>query len=269
MRSLPSLVFVCLALAACRGSQSPPPRETAAPKVASVQPLPERITLDVGADRSAAGLIYIDGKTNLPDGIKLGVEIRLGRRLVAQDNSVFVRDAAFRTEGLNWAGRTIPPGRYKVTVLSYFTPVWQTPEILNLIGRGGLKLRGGPIVRENPDVHDSGNMLVHSVMLPLPAMSRESEAIALVRTAVLEVEGKGRSGERVDRAIEILKSTPDVRERHGWSAEHESGSVYRVSYDFIGGASGPQQAVWTADLATRKVRIANDHAKLLSYAPPR
>src|ERR1700693_1770501 len=50
------------------------------------------IKLNVRAERGQEGEIFIVGSTNLPDGMKLGVQITSERRLEAEDFEVVVRN---------------------------------------------------------------------------------------------------------------------------------------------------------------------------------
>ena len=51
----------------------------------------------------------------------------------------------------------------------------------------------------------------------------------------------------------------------GWSAKAESGNRYMVMFNFIDATAGESQAIWSADLGTKKVQYVNKSAKLFSW----
>lgn len=136
----------------CKDSASAPP--TAKPYT-----LPAVLTLDARAYRTDDGEIVISGTTNLPDGLKLWVEVEDGHlplgapQVVASDDAVFVKSGQFASAPLwrsvpntrftrkGWPKSVqvdyrlmpFPEGKFKVHFESYFNSSWQTHEVLTAL----------------------------------------------------------------------------------------------------------------------------------------
>jgi hypothetical protein len=67
--------------------------------------------------------------------------------------------------------------------------------------------------------------------------------------------------------VKLFMSAPGLSEAKGWSARAQGGAAYDVTYDFMNGDHGEQQAVWSADLQSGKVKYVNENAKLFSWTP--
>ena len=179
--------------------------------------LPSDITIDTVAERGQDGQIFLSGSTNLPDGIKIGVEIqdmkweesfkdfqgrtRRGTGL-SQDMSIIVDSGHFRSQGFRVKNTPYPPGPHKVHFFAYFNGVWQNNDILKLVGAGGKKLRGKIFKKSDPDVIDSDLTLDYTSSVLFPPMSQETVAINIVKNAILTVPDRGRSSMTVEKAIE-------------------------------------------------------------------
>jgi hypothetical protein len=270
------IVFAALVAAGCR-----PHAKKGAPAAAEhAYVLPAEIALDFGAERGDGGQVFIVGTTNLPDGTKLGAEVFVKHHLFAQDFDIFVSGGRFRSAGFSDGSRPIPPGNYDVHMLTYFNEVWQSPDILRMVGRGGANLKGNVIKFQDPDVIDSDKILDVTSALqfppleashpptttPSPSETGESKAIALVKRAMLTVDGS-RSATDIEENIALFMKNPELRPAAGWTAKNDSGAKYAVSYSFINGKLGEEQAIWEADIATKKVRYINKNAKYFSWTP--
>jgi hypothetical protein len=235
--------------------------------------------------------VIIEGRTNLPDGTKLGVEVPVRDGREAQD-FVFVKSGTFRSAAFSNGGKPIPGGKRKVHIFTWFNVHWQTSAILELIGKGGSKLRlSGVIVSEDPQLMDAEKQLEFSEALIIPplvnppakrtsnasatGLSAEETAISLVKNARLVVDGD-KSSETVEGGVmhyfksPVMSPGDGIRMGQGWSAEpksEKSDRVYEVRLDFINGKAGSTQAIWEADLETKKVLYRNKYAKYFSWIP--
>ena len=79
--------------------------------------------------------------------------------------------------------------------------------------------------------------------------------------------GRGRSATNVQENIDLFMKSPGLSLGKGWSAKAEQGKTYVVTFDFKDGKAGPAQAVWSADLETKKVQHVNKYAKIFSWTP--
>jgi hypothetical protein len=253
------------------------------PRSESLRPyvIPAEITLKAAAARGPEGEMLISGTTNLPDGTKLWVFVKqpnwmpkaASRYLwgIAGDDHVLVRNGAFRTKPLwielqnkhftvtmeKWPDaefrkfrrKPLPSGKYSVWICAYFTSGWQNARIAQLLGEGGKTLRGPQLKETDPDVSDSDRTLDYTAPMTFPNLSREAEAIALVRASRLNVPGLGRSANDIEANINgLFTAEPDLRPNKGWSAKAGNADTYEVQFDFINGQAGEEQAIWSANL---------------------
>jgi hypothetical protein len=74
------------------------------------------------------GLTFVTGKTNLPDGTKLGVTLtKIGYS--AQDFNILVKDGRFKSIGFSYRGYPMS-GRFELSLMSNFNEAWQKPDLL-------------------------------------------------------------------------------------------------------------------------------------------
>jgi hypothetical protein len=259
--------------------------------------LPATLNLDAHASRTDDGRVVISGATNLPDGLKMWVEVEDGRlpqgaaKVVASDDTVIVKNGQFATAPLwlsvpntrftkkGWPKgmevedrlKPFPEGKFKVHFESHFNGAWQTSEVLaELGGEDGKKLDGPILAKTDPDVIDSPKIVGYLLTLSFPPISTEAKAISLVRAAILTVPGEGRSAGDLQANIDLFLSAPGVSAGKGWTATAKSPAVYEVSYDFTNedkGAQREDQALWTVNLSTGEVKYENENAKLFSWTP--
>jgi hypothetical protein len=258
--------------------------------------LPSEFTLDAHAERGGEGQIYIAGSTNFPDGLKMWAHVEAGKlplgapKVVAGDDNVIVQNGQFRTVGLlaespnpkfthemeswpdadklKYVKSPFPSGNYKVRFSSYFNGAWQTRAVLSALGGDGGKSLHGRILRPaDTDVIDSDMILDTVYRIGFPGISRDAEAIHLVKTAILTVPGLGKSATNIESNIELFMSAPGVSKGSGWSATSKGETIYEVDYDFINGNRGEEKAIWSVDLGTKTVKYINENAKTFSWTP--
>lgn len=285
------VLLICLLMVGC--SQTSP-----APAPPPIKPyvVPSEFTIDAHAERGAEGEIYILGSSNFPDGLKMWVHVESGKlplgapKVVAGDEDVIVQSGHFRTvkllaesrnpkfthemeswpdaKKLKYVNSPFPSGNYKVRFLSYFNGAWQTRAVLAALGGDGGKSLHGKILRpKDADVIDSDMILDTVYTIDFPGISRDAEAIHLVKTAILTVPERGRSATNIESNIELFMSMPGISKGTGWSATLKTGTIYEVDYDFINGTQGEKKAIWSADLSTKTVKYVNESAKLFSWTP--
>ena len=160
-----------------------------APQPAPREPyvIPAEFLLKPVAERGLEGEIYISGTTNFPDGMKMWVV--LGPKKAQQD--AFVRGGRFRSGPL-YQGVPVPiTGSQPLQISAYFNGTWQNEAVLAALGDGGKNLQGELFKKTDPDVIDSDKILDAKFTLALPAVAPETNAINIVKHAVLTVPGGG------------------------------------------------------------------------------
>jgi len=267
MTKLNRLIAIGLCIVATAGCDlGAPPATSNRPSVA----LPAVFFIQPSASRGPQGEVVIEGKTNLPDGLIIGVELHNGKKLAAQDFKVRVYGGQFQSTGFTNLGSPYAPGRYRVHFLSYFNVAWQTPEILALVGDGGSRLRGNLFKLTDPDVIDGDRALDLNATLSFPPLSQGAKAITLVKAAVLISNGS-RSSANVGTLVGSFMTIRGVTPHNGWTAKRmalaSGDDTYMVTFDFIDSRVGEMEAVWSANLTTGPVHFTNKAAKNLSWQP--
>jgi hypothetical protein len=252
--------------------------------------LPTELFLKFMVRRGAEGEVYIDGSTNLPEGLKVNFEVAAAGKEPAPSGTVIVRNGEFRSAGLMAASRNphyrpamkgwpeagnskyvdvpFPPGKRKVHFTAYFNSAVQSAEVLKVTGDGGRNLTGPMFKKTDPEVVDSGRMLDYSQVVQLAPRTPEAEAINLVKRAVLTVPGMGKSSTDIGQNIQLYMTMPGYHPGKGWSAKLTTDHVYAVSFDLVTDDNQREhQAMWSANLATRRVTYVNMAAKYLSWTP--
>jgi hypothetical protein len=137
---------------------------------------------------------------------------------------------------------------------------------LRIFGEGGKRLNGAIVKLTDPDVIDSDKMIDVMRVVVFPPVSEATNAILLVKKAILTVDGR-RSSTDIETTIALFEKDPEIRPSSGWRARKNGASVYLVTYGFIDGASGNKSAIWEVDAKSRKVRYINMAAKTFSWMP--
>jgi len=285
LRNIASLVLLVL-LTACDVSQNQNNKPTSTSQRATSEnyQLPSDTTIDPVAERNQDGQIFLSGSTNLPDGMKLGVEIpditwkenfkdfqgrtRLATR-ISQDMEMIVHGGHFRSQGFLEKATPYSAGPHKVHFFAYFNSAWQNKDTLKLVGDGGKKLKGKIFKKEDSDIIDSDLIVDYVVTIPFPPMSQETRAINIVKKAILTVPDRGRSSMTVEDGIKwFMGPNTGVTPGKGWSAKVDTGNSYTVTFDFTDASAGESEAIWAVDLVSQKVQYVNKYAKDFSYIPP-
>jgi len=187
--------------------------------------------------------------------------VSLGAKGAEQKTSVTA--GAFRVGPFDSEGATA-----LVKFTAYFNGAWQSQSVLSLVGEGGKKLHGHLFKLTDPDVTDSDKLLDAKFTLALPQMAPETNAITIVKHAVLTVPGLGRSATDIEENLALFtKPGTGVTRGKGWSATTAGTNLFNVAYDFMDGSNGEQQAIWSVNTVTKQVKYVNHYAKLFSWTP--
>lgn len=254
--------------------------------------LPSEFFLKTTATRGKEGEVYVRGTTNLPDGLNIDLEIVSSKvsKLVTVKDGAFTSPALYamspnphRISGVPEVGNAkfldvpFPAGKRQVhyhaafiaNSATSFNAAFQRPEVLALVGNGGKNLKGDLFKETDPDVIDSDKVLDTTQTVELTPLTPEAQAVNLVKRAVLDVPGIGKSSTDIDQNVQYYMTNPGYhRGPRGWDVRQTGDGEYEVSFDIItDDAEGHHQAVWSANLATRQVKIINKAAKYLSWTP--
>jgi hypothetical protein len=226
--------------------------------------IPAEFTLAPVAERGPNGEIYISGATNFPEGMKMWVI--LGPKKAQQD--AFVRGGRFRSGPL-YSDVPVPvAGTQPLEITAYFNGAWQNRTILEALGDGGKNLQGKLFKKTDPDVIDSDKILDAKFSVAVPPIAPETNAINIVKHAILTVSGKGRSATDIEENIKLFTQPgTGVKPAKEWSATPAGKNIYNVAYDFMDGSQGEKQAIWSVDVTTKQVKYVNSEAKIFSWTP--
>ena len=224
---------------------------------------PATWALKTRATRDSNGGVVLAGSTNIPDGVKLMVQLPSGA-----SSKIEVASGEFSSEPFTDKGTPMAAGPHQVSFIAYFNDAWAQPSaVVELTGRDGKKLQGKLFHKTDVDIVDSPKFLEYRTSIDFPPVSREAEAISLVKSAVLVVDGNRSSATIGDTVSQFLQPSTGIRMGKGWSAIQKSPDTCEVRLDIIDAANdGP--AIWEADLRSHKVKYVNMTAKLMSYLPP-
>jgi hypothetical protein len=219
----------------------------------------------VSATRTEDGGIIILGKTKLPKGTKLMIDISRSGSLLGQANVTVNEGGSFSSEPFTNKGKPHKSGLYKVTITSHFTSIWQSNDVLLQVGKNGAKLPPGQLVPDDPEFPKAGGHLEVSFDITFPGMSPEQQALHTVWEAVLTVQGKGRSADAIKDVVAYFVKGGGFKPT-GWSAKLSSNGVWIVTLNCID-AGEKKQAQWEYNPNTKAVKYLDPLAKLLSWTP--
>lgn len=113
--------------------------------------------------------------------------------------------------------------------LRLFQWAWQSKDVLKLVG-DGKEAQSENFRNEDSDVIDSDLTVDYVVTVPFPPMPPETQAINILKKAILTVPDRGRSSMTVEDGIKwFMGPNTGVTPGEGWSAKADSGS----SYDYV------------------------------------
>lgn len=217
--------------------------------------------------RDWKGEVNVVGSLLLPSGTKLWVEIfpekpRVGERSLAKS------EPRLAVGGFFQAGPFVLPkaGLYRVRLLACFNGVWQSPEVLALVGSSGTKLPKSALEPVDPEFPQSGGRFEYWSSLNVAALSPEHEVIEAVKNAKLLVQGKGQAVDTIAEIVDYFDAPAVEFYPGGWSAEMGADGKWRVSLQHKWGTD-EMTANWEYDPSTNRVKYLDPEAKMLSWIP--
>ena len=265
------LVCLPLMLTGCKQEKSAKTDEgTSAQTYAYIPPAEGTKTLfaELSAKRSSGGGIVLSGKLLLPKASKIGLDLihPASQRLLGQTKVDLSDNGYFESEPFTNRGKPHEPGPYDIRVYSYFTEIWQPPEIIAFVGKDGTLLPASALIANDPEFPDTGRHLSEIRQVTFPPVSADLAAIEAVKNARLLVTGRGRSAGLIKNVVLWFERAGGF-EALLWSADQRSDGVWVVTL-ICNDAGKPTKAQWEYNATTKKVRYLDPLAKLLSYLPP-
>jgi hypothetical protein len=224
----------------------------------------------ISAQRDNNGGIFIIGQAKLPKGTKLMIDIGLGNRLVGQ-STVFLNDGGnFKSESFTAGGKPHPAGTYKVTIVSYFTKIWQNSEVIAKVGENGILLPQALLSPDDPEFPNAARHLEASFnvvfsKISIPDITSEQQAIKVVQDSILEIPGSGRSADPIKNVVAYFEKAGGFKALK-WSAKIGTNGTWIISLDCMD-AGKQKQAQWEYNPKTKSVKYLDPLAKLLSWLP--
>lgn len=241
------------------GEEAPPPRPA--------YEIPSAFELEVTAERREDGGIVFVGKTNLPDGMKLGISLHdpSGKGpLRGQDYDIFTRKGKFRSQPFSDKGKPLAEGPWTVELISHLYEPWQTEEVLRDLGRYGSKLEGdgrGLFVASDADVPDPHWSIDSDLTVEFPPVPMGPKLIEQVKASKHTKKCQKGEGKRsVGEAIAII----DPRSEGRWKV-NEDVSPPRVIWQTWSKSGERFDHKWEVD--GRTVNYLNKGAKTVSCFP--
>jgi hypothetical protein len=217
----------------------------------------------IEAIRELDGSITVRGATLLPPNTQVWVErVSQSGQNLGQSKTRVGKEGVFAARGFMDRSKPIQAGRGTVEVRAHFNGFWQTPEVLAIVGNGGVSLPRGVLTPDDQEFPDAGGHWVEKRELQFPEIAPETIAIEQVKTSKLNVEGRGRSPTSVGDVVAWYAGTPGFTP-HGWTAE-DSGGKWIVTLNCTD-AGQAKKAQWEFDPETKAVRYLDPTSKILSW----
>ena len=94
----------------------------------SISAFAMQLEITIDSKQEGNSIIFF-GKTNFPNGTKLGINLRKKGGYSAQDYNLIVKNGYFESSGFNNRGDLLT-GNFELSLITYFNNHWQKPNIL-------------------------------------------------------------------------------------------------------------------------------------------
>jgi len=236
------------------------------------------VAMEVSLQRASDGGVVVVGKTNLPTGTKLMLDLRgSGSNSYYGTSRSEVHGGFLVSQPFPDDGTPLRQDWYGVRVLAYINGPWKQPkQVEAILGKHGAHLVGEFAVPIDPDVEDSDVRFEAQFECLAPAPSSQGpmsdaelgEALDLLRRSRLEVRGheKPLSHNPVGEVVGWFLGTSGLSIRDGWRATEHVPGVVEIGFSFWNGER-PAEALWHVIPSSGSVRYRNRHAKYMSWSP--
>ena len=228
-------------------------------------PFVPELIVDLYARRRPDGAVVIEGRTNLPDGMRMRMELQSGTRsqyareagTELGETWLEVQDGGFTSPGLMASRRPFVADVYPIRLHAAFSDSWQPDEVIAVVGPQGQRLRSDPspyLRNLDPEIPDGRIEFDLRREIEFPPLSEEIQALQLVRLQLESTVCAPTSAVR--SAIERMSESG---EDTSWKVTAADSGGYLASFTTDEG-----EALWRVDLQAREARYQNRLAKLLS-----
>jgi hypothetical protein len=157
-----AIFIISMFLVGSCGEKSEVSQEKILPTQSSLNSKRINVSFNLELNFDTSGELQFVGKTNLPDGMELGIHLdgpKLSNKRIYLGDGEYLDDmysagtnvkvsaGGFVTEWFSCKGKRLPPGKYKVNVYSPY-PYLQPSSVQQIIGTGGVNLYGPHIRTE-------------------------------------------------------------------------------------------------------------------------
>jgi hypothetical protein len=216
------------------------------------------------ASRHDDGSVTVCGRTALPEGAKVMLDLKGPGLRLAQTHAVVGRNGVFSVSDFKNGDKALSTGRYTLETVSYFNGAWQSSTVLAVTGENGSKLSTAGLAPDDKEFPAAGHHLDTTVAISISPLPPAARAIEAVKSATLNVVGSGKSSMSVGESVQWFAKAPGFAPQQ-WSAEHrEKEWVVTLICIDEGQQKRPQ---WSYNEATGAVKYLDPLSKSLSYVP--
>ena len=237
----------------------------------------ESLIKQIVAQRDANGAILIIGQANLPKGTKIMIDLIRGNKLLGQSTVYLAEEGKFKSDAFTDRGKPYPEGSYKISLMSYFTKIWQSADVLAKVGENGILLPQLLLTPDDPEFPNATKHLEVNLDIVFPkvltpkisskqeVVNLDNEIIKAVQEAYLEIPGKGRSADPIIKVVALFEKAGGFKALK-WSAKLGAKEKWVITLDCID-AGKQKQAQWEYDPKLKSVKYLDPLAKILSWLP--
>jgi hypothetical protein len=228
----------------------------------------KRLFMDLSAVRDQSEGVILKGSSLLPPGFQVGISVGDRESYSGQIDVVISDDGNFQTPPLFNRGLPLKSGKMRVNFMTAdFALHFKDPNKARAQNLAeGLPLSATKAL--DPEFPKDHRQIDENDDVVVPRLSPEKEAVAAVKGAKVNVQGKGVSKRSVEDTVAwyVDAGNPGNFVEKGWSAHQESSGSWTVTLAVRDGGEDKEDR-WEWIEATKSVRYLNADAKLMSWYP--
>lgn len=225
----------------------------------------ESLLIRLSAQRIEDGGIIFVGQVKLPKGTKMMIDLSLKNKILGQDKITINDGGNFKSNVFRNGEKSHSTGTYQVNVISYFSKIWQSSEVLKIVGENGASLPSVLLAPDDPEFPNAGRHFEVTLNVVFPNIAPAQQAIQAVQEAYLSIPDRGRSADPVKDVVTIIRKGGGFYVL-SWEANQSSPGVWVVTLNCTD-AGKKKKAQWEYNTKTKKVKYLDPLAKNLSWTP--
>jgi hypothetical protein len=224
--------------------------------------------MHLSAARDQSEGVVLRGASFLPPGFQVSISIGDKDSYSGQVDVIINDDGSFQTPPLFNRGMPLKSGKMKVNFMTAdFALHFKDPnkaraqKLAEGLPLSATKALDREFPRDHRQIDENDEVVV-------PRLSPEKEAVAAVKAAKINVQGKGVSKRSVEETVAwyVDAGNPGDFIAKGWSAHQENDGSWTVTLAVRDGGEDKEDK-WEWIEATKSVRYLNADAKLMSWYP--